>query len=252
MLGDSLRRRHGPDRGASPEPRPRPPRPKRGRGLLDLAWWQWLLTGLGVLVVSFGIGYLLSTQVLFPRPDTAGTGIPVPSLYGETRAEAEAALRAAGLIPGDVTELASLEVERGRVLAQAPIPDQQLRSGAVVSFAVSGGPPVLRVPPVRGMTEEAARDLLESVGFEVEVRQVRGADVPGGAVARTDPEPGVARSLPAVVTVLVNTAPPVDSLQGDLPLGEPTDGDPTDGDADGDAEDGRPIGRAGAPAGAGS
>lgn len=220
MLGDSLRRRHGAEPPGTPEDE-RPPRPKRSRALLDLAWWQWPLVGAGMLLVSFGVGYLLSTLVLFPRPETAGTGIPVPSLYGDTWTEAEAAIREAGLVPGEVTEMASSTVERGRVVAQAPIPNQQLRSGGVVSLGVSGGVPALRVPPVRGMREETARELLEGVGFEVEVRQVRVDDLPAGVVTRTDPEPGAARPVPSLVTLLVNSAPVVDSIEGGLPLGVP-------------------------------
>lgn len=216
-----MRRRHAAEPPRTPGDE-RPPRPKRSRPLLDLAWWQWPLVGVGMLLVSFGVGYLLSTLVLFPRPETAGTGIPVPSLYGDTWTEAEEAIREAGLVPGEVTELASSTVERGRVVAQTPIPDQQLRSGGVVSLGVSGGAPERRVPPVRGMREETARELLEGVGFEVEVRQVRVDDLAGGVVTRTDPEPGAARPVPSLVTLLVNSAPVVDSVQGELPVGVPS------------------------------
>lgn len=171
------------------------------------------MAGLVVLVSSFAVGYLLSTQVVFPRPETAGAGIPVPSLYGVTQSEAEAALRDAGLAIGEVTELRSRDTRRGRVLAQDPVPGQQLRRGGTVSFAVSGGAPVLRVPPVQGMDVETARALLESVGFDVEVRQVPAAGVPAGAVTRVNPGVGVEATLPAVVTLLVNSAPPADTLE---------------------------------------
>lgn len=157
-----------------------------------------------MLVGSFVVGYLLSTQLLFPRPETAGAGISTPSLYGESREAAERAIRKAGLQVGDVSELASLDTEPGQVLAQDPIPGQQLRRGGVVSLAVSGGRPELMVPPVRGMPVETARELLEGLGFEVAVQRGGGDGSREGLVLSTQPTTGTARALPAVVTLQVS------------------------------------------------
>lgn len=227
MLGDSLRRRYGAENRPPRDPETRPSRPKRsgrGGGPFGFPWWQWLLAALVVLAGSFGVGYLLSTQMLFPRPETAGTGIPVPSLHGDMQEEAEARIREAGLLPGEVTAMASMDAERGRVLAQDPLPGQQLRAGAAVSFAVSSGPPELRVPPLAGMDQESARRLLESVGFDVDIRQVRTGGVSVGVVTRSDPPAGAARTLPTVVTILINSGAPVDSVEADSPLPGPPPG----------------------------
>jgi beta-lactam-binding protein with PASTA domain len=207
MLGDSLKRRHG-------RPRKPPPRPKAKRPPLrsPFSWGRWTLYALVVLAGSFGTGYILATQVFFPRPETAGSGVAVPSLYGQTRAAAESAIRELGLEVGDVRVLNNMGTEVGRVLAQSPLPGQQLRPGATVSLGVSGGAPELRVPPVVGLGEATARELLESVGFEVVVRQTRGADFPAGVVARADPPVGTPRLLPARVTLVVSTGPPPDSM----------------------------------------
>jgi len=211
VLGDSLRRRHG--AGDEPPPKrpemPRPRRPGRSGGRFHFEWWQWALAAVVILGGSFIVGYLLSTQVLFPRPDTAGAGVEVPSLYGDMQGRAESEVREAGLEVGRVTELASMEAERGRVLAQDPIPGQLLHRGAAVSFAISAGPPELRVPPLRGMHVSTARELLESVGFAVEVRHEESSSIPEGIVTRTDPSEGVARPLPAAVVLLVSAGPPV-------------------------------------------
>lgn len=204
MLGDSLRRRRGPDTPADTDPAPRRPRrPGRGSG----SWQKWLIAALVIGFGSFGVGYLLSTQVLFPRPDTAGTGIVTPSLYGERQEDAERAIGEAGLEVGEVTELASAQTERGRVLAQDPIPGQQLRRGAAVSIAVSAGRPELAVPPVAGMRQATARELLEGLGFEVAVQLTEGRATEG-VVLGSRPESGMARTLPAVVTLLVSSGSP--------------------------------------------
>lgn len=218
VLGDSLRRRHQP-----PDPESRESgRRKRGSGRNGrFGLRHWILAALIILLGSFGVGYLISTQILFPRPETAGTGIPVPELYGLARADAEQRIEDVGLVVGSVSELASSQAEPGQVLAQDPVPGQQLRSGAAVSFAVSSGPPEVRVPPLRGLAADAARDLLARTALDVEVAQVRTAEVPAGAVADTEPAAGTLVQLPGSVTIIISVGPPpVDTVPPAPPLGE--------------------------------
>lgn len=212
MLGETLRRRH-------PEPAPRPPRPPRPRSdrRRRLTWGRWLLAALIILVGSFVTGYLLSTLVLFPAPERAGTGIAVPDLYGAAREEAEGTLVEAGLSVGRVELLASLDAPAGQVIAQSPVPGQQLLPGASVDLTLSGGPPEVGVPAVQGLGASTARTLLEEAGFDVAVQQIP-SEAPAGAVSRTDPAPGVPVTLPTTVTLFVSLGPPqVDPGLGTLP-----------------------------------
>lgn len=213
MLGDSLRRRrHGAPTSERPEKPERPRKSGRPKGRLAFSRGRWILLALVVLAGSFGVGYLLATAVIFPPPDTAGTGVAVPDLYGRTQAEAEAALLEMGFAVGDVTELRSLSADAGRVLAQAPLPGQELRPGGTVSMGVSGGPPELRVPPLVGLGEATARELLETAGFDVAVQQTRSTGVPAGVVARAEPAPGTPQRLPAQVLIIVSAGPPPDAV----------------------------------------
>ena len=207
MLGDTLRRRNTAPTGAAP----RPARPARRRAA---SWARWLLAALIILFGSFGTGYLLATQVLFPAPETAGTGVAVPDLYGADREGAESTLVAAGLGVGRVATLASLDVPAGRVLAQSPVAGQQLRPGATVDLTVSAGPPELRIPTLEGLGENAARDLLEEAGFTVDVKQIPSPEALG-TVARTDPPSGTGSRPPATVTIFVSLGPPtIDPAMG--------------------------------------
>lgn len=217
MLGDSIRRgrrasgrkgSEGDDRGERGDP----DRPRGGGGGIRSGpgvpgWLRWSGLGLLVLVVSFGVGYLVASRLLFPQPETAGTGIAVPALYGMDRASAERTLAEVGLGLGDVSEVPSLRVGQGRVVAQEPIPEQQLRPGAEVSLAVSGGAPEVRVPPVTGLGGATARDLLRTAGFEVAMSEVWTDEVPGGRVVRTIPEAGAVLRLPAALTLVVSMGP---------------------------------------------
>lgn len=221
MLGDSLRRRRGPEKRPGSDVEKPPRRPRTGARGWWGTWRAWAIAAVVILFGSFGVGYLLSTQLLFPRPDTAGTGIATPSLYGERRDDAEAAIREAGLEVGAVTELASARTERGRVLAQDPIPGQQLRRGAAVAIAVSAGRPELAVPPVAGMRQATARSLLEGLGFEVAVQRSEGGRAAEGVVLSTRPETGMAQTLPAVVTLLVSSGPTSQPAQDTAPPDAP-------------------------------
>ena len=218
MLGDSLKRR----RGAPPSLK----QPKRASGSGDwwpprlrgpFTWRRWLVFAAIIGIGGYGVGYLLSTQVVFPRPETAGAGIPVPDLYDETLTQAETTLRTAGLEPGEIRRLASTSIDSGRVMAQDPVPGQQLLPGASVSLGVSAGPPELRVPPLAGLGLGTARDLLETLGFDVAVRHIRSPQFPAGVVARSEPGPGAAQALPAEVVLIVSSGPP-GGTAADTPL----------------------------------
>lgn len=213
MLGDSMKRRHAsnPSPGAGSTGGS-----ASGRGL---TLRRWLLLLAAVLAVGYGAGYLLATQVLFPVPQTAGTGVSVPQLYGLTLEEARVAIRERGLSVGGVRGMTSMDADSGRVLAQSPLPGQQLRPGGVVGLGVSSGPPMLRVPPVAGLGPETARELLEGVGFDVEVQQIRSDQVAAGAVARADPPAGTRLGLPATVTLVVSTGPSPEARTDSTPLG---------------------------------
>ncbi|HSH46266.1 MAG TPA: PASTA domain-containing protein [Longimicrobiales bacterium] len=198
MLGDSLRRR-----GTQAEARERP---RQTRDAPWFPWWKWLLTAMAVVLGAFLVGYLVSVLIIFPAPETARGGVPVPDLRGMTRIEAREALRDVDLELGSVLAMPSMQVEEGRVLAQAPIAEQQLRPGAAVDLTLSGGPPQLRVPPVEGLGSGTARDLLERSGFDVEMQPVQ-AELPEGSVVRLTPAAGSELRLPAVVTVYVSLGP---------------------------------------------
>ncbi|HSJ14557.1 MAG TPA: PASTA domain-containing protein [Longimicrobiales bacterium] len=192
MLGESVRRR---------QPQRRP----RARGARS--WRLWLPAVLAALVVPFVIGYAMAVFVLFPEPKVAGGGIAVPVLVGRTADEAERALSSAGLGRAEVLELPHPNAPVGQVLAQSPLPGQQLPAGADVRISVSGGRPRVRVPDVAGFSAQRAEQLLRSFGFDVVAREQE-SDVPAGRVIGTDVPTGTESVLPATVTLFVSTGPP--------------------------------------------
>jgi beta-lactam-binding protein with PASTA domain len=218
MLGESVRRRQPKGRRGSAEPRP----PRAGRG-----WQRWrpLLIALPVaILVPFLVGYLIAVFVLFPPPEVSAAGVPVPDLVGRSVEEAQRDLVAVGLGPVSTSDLPHPSAPPGRIIAQTPLPGQQLRPGAGVTVAVSTGRPAAVVPDVIGFSAERAESLLRRTGFSVSV-VTQESPAPAGRVIRTEPDPAQQLTLPAAVTLVVSAGPPAavepDTIFGDAPLRDP-------------------------------
>ena len=200
MLGDSLRRhleRKAARSGGSPAGRRR------------VGQRRWLLWG-AVLVAPAVSGYLLATQLLFPKPPVVAEGTPVPQLVGRSLAEARRELAVAALGGLAATELPSADVPAGIVTAQSPLAGQQARPGAPVRVAVSTGQPRVAVPDVRGFAQMRATQLLRGLGFEV-MDTVAESLIPAGRVSAVEPGPGTLLQLPATVRLVVSSGPPLAS-----------------------------------------
>src|SRR5688500_14137960 len=193
MLGDSLRRR----RGASTATTSKSHGP-----------WRKLLIGIPpALIVPLAVVYLVAIFLTFPAREVAAAGIAVPDLTGRSEADAQRELRAVGLALLEVTEQPHPEVSAGRVIAQSPLPGQQLRSGAGVRVAISGGRPRAIVPNVLGVMAERAQSMVQRSGFKVTtVTEENPSSV--GRVIRADPSPGEERELPATVTLVISAGLP--------------------------------------------
>jgi beta-lactam-binding protein with PASTA domain len=196
MLGESLRRRWGAR--------------MRVGGRLSMPDWamrvRWAAIALAALLASFGTGYALAVYVIFPAPEEAGTGTPVPELVGRRLAEAERELEARGLTVAEVVQIPHPRAPEGEVIAQSPLAGQWLRPGGAVRLGVSAGKPRNRVPEVTGLTAQNAAAMLERAGFEVRRREEL-SPLEKGRVVRTDPAGGTVLELPARVTLIVSAGP---------------------------------------------
>jgi beta-lactam-binding protein with PASTA domain len=194
VLGDSVRRRGGPIRSG----------PVRSRRSTAWGWRRWVPALIAAAVVPFAIGYAVAVFVLFPPPAVSAAGVPVPRLVGLDVEAAGRVLIEAGLGAMDITRLPHPTRPAGTVVAQSPLPGQQLRPGAGVRLAVSSGVPRAVVPDVVGFPADRAETLLRRLGFTVAREEELAIDpAAAGRVLRTEPRPGVDLALPALVTIIV-------------------------------------------------
>ena len=114
--------------------------------------------------------------------------ITVKDWTGKDFDDAQAALEKRGLAVSVAGEEHSDTVAEGDVISQDP-PTGTLFRGDTVSFVVSLGPELVEVPQVRAMGVDAATELLEGLGFQVETE--RSDTYLGlGFVSSSDPDAG--------------------------------------------------------------
>ena len=153
------------------------------RGILS-KWWGWpvwarVLSGLVALflgsAVIAGIKGTASTQTALstassahsasPSQSAALTAVTLPSVVGETKADAAKAVASVGVQLGSVETRPTLTQPAGIVLSQTPRAGTQVLPGTVIRLVVAGAPP--RVPSVIGASASDAEATLKDAGFSV-------------------------------------------------------------------------------------
>jgi serine/threonine-protein kinase len=112
--------------------------------------------------------------------------LSVPVLVGETLADAESILIQKGLRVGKVISVHSDSIEKGKIAAQRPEPDEQLTD--MITVLVSAGPHEMSYtcPDFTNNPLEEAKELAKKMGLAVETKG------PGTVVAGQKPKPGAA------------------------------------------------------------
>jgi serine/threonine-protein kinase len=131
---------------------------------------------------------------------------PVPDLFNRTEEEVRTDLGRGELTLGDVQEQHVEDVEAGRVItwsvagqdrpAEAP-------KGSEVDLVVSSGPAPRTVPPLEGVTLDAARAALDELGLVIQVSEAF-STVAEGAVISSSPDEGATLARGGTVAVVVS------------------------------------------------
>jgi beta-lactam-binding protein with PASTA domain len=161
-----------------------------------------------VLVLGIGVGYLVTTRVLFPLPPPPGDLFEVPDVRGLDRSAALEMIEGAGMVAAVTDSFRHPIALNGEVLGQTPIAGQLSVATGTVALTVSLGPVRRPVPDVTRLGLNSARTVLEASGFVVVVDTLL-AELPEGQVVEVLPEAGTEVALPMEVIVYVSTGPPL-------------------------------------------
>ena len=130
----------------------------------------------------------------------------VPGLTGKTRAEAETALKNAGLAVGSITEKYSSEVTSGLVISQSHPSGTSVEEGVTVDFVVSKGPEVVTLPDLWGNPKDRAVEKLTALGLGVEIYEEYSTEAEG-RVFKMEPLAGAEVKPGSMVKIVLSKGP---------------------------------------------
>jgi beta-lactam-binding protein with PASTA domain len=137
-------------------------------------------------------------------PSLGPVRVQVPSVTGMKVADAEAALRRAGLTPGHVTSAASTTIPLGVVISTSPIAGLRWPQTKPVTIVESAGQPL---PNLVGQQESAAQQQSQQEGFQLNPEPDKNSSQPAGTITAQSPRPGTPITPGEVVTIRVSAGP---------------------------------------------
>ncbi len=173
---------------------------KKSRGPLVVLL---VLAGLLLAGMVTAIAMILNPSVAPPEMVT------VPVVTNVDQATAENTLKNEGLVP-QIEEVVGTEEDEGRVLEQTPVAGLEVEKGSTVLLKVSQGPDTQVIPPIIGLTEKAARQVLNDAGFtDVEAEDADPVDeditAKAGTVIDSTPREGGDVNPEELVTITIAT-----------------------------------------------
>lgn len=135
---------------------------------------------------------------------TTDTEVTVPNVVGKDEATARAAIEAAGLTVGTVTEASSDTVTSGLVISQTVAANTKTAKGTKVNLVLSSGPSSVKVTDVIGHEQSRAEQELAAAGFQVSVKEAYSSDVRPGLVISTTPDRETPAKPGSTVTMTVS------------------------------------------------
>lgn len=135
----------------------------------------------------------------------------VPNVVGQKDADAQNAIKSAGLSVGTVTYEYSDSVAQGIVISQSVDGGKKVSAGTTVDLVISNGPEPaakVNVPPVTGTSESNARQLIQNAGLSVgTVTYQHSSSVAAGYVISCSPGVGSSVDEGTSVSLVVSTGP---------------------------------------------
>lgn len=181
-------------------------RRRKGRGWTAHRIGRPLLITAVIAIAAFGVGYALSA-LAFTAADAPVDVVLVPDVRDLQLADADQRVSRSGLVLAVGDSFPNPDIPEGAILAQSPLPGQEVGPGAEVRVIVSTGRHRPVVPEISSMSVAMAQRALETAGFQV-VLEERPGEAPPGEVIGVDPPPGTRLLLPDTVVLRVGAQAP--------------------------------------------
>ena len=166
------------------------------------------------LVLLFVIVFLI-TKIAIDGGITSR--VDMPNLVGKTQAEAQQIADDLG-ITLEITEVASSEVEEGKIVSQDPeYTESKIEKGSTIKINVSKGPEETEMVKLEGMKIEDARNTAEELGIKLEEQTENSDTVEAGVIIRQDTAVGTL--VKSGDTVVVHVSAGVEKVRVPTVLG---------------------------------
>jgi serine/threonine-protein kinase len=163
----------------------------------------WMMLTIATLLALGLIGW--GAKSYFDNQAAANATVQVPDVVKQPQATAELRIRQVGLVPS-VSQDKSDTVEQGSVISQSPDAQTSVAKGSTVKIVVSSGAAAIKVPDLKGKTEQEARQLLGDLKLTVgAVTEEDDSKVAKGKVISTSPAAGESVAPGSPVTLKVSS-----------------------------------------------
>jgi eukaryotic-like serine/threonine-protein kinase len=174
--------------------------------LVESAAWRAFLRDMGLIVLTFVVGYGIS--VFWLSPGSVFTkDHSLPRVLELPEAEARRTLTELGFRPRLDGERHNDAFRRGTVIWQDPPPGTVLAPNTIVQLVVSAGPSLVAVPDVIGMNLPQATKILTAAGVRTGSVDTVAGGPERGVVLATRPSAGVGRPRGTAVSLVVSRGP---------------------------------------------
>ena len=136
-----------------------------------------------------------------------GESVFSPNLVGLSLRNAELLLRQSQLLLGEVSESYSLNYEKGSVMTQDPLPDENLSKNAMINVVVSAGQPpsgITLMPDLTQKTLEEAQLWASEAKVELSAQEDPASLFPNGTILSQTPKPDTALDKGSKVQITVS------------------------------------------------
>jgi serine/threonine-protein kinase len=177
-----------------------------GVPLLQSGPWRGFLRDVGLIVLTFVVGYGVSVLWLSPG-SVFSKDHSLPRVLGLSEAQARNKLTELGFRPRLDGERQNDTFSRGTVIWQDPPPGTVLPPTSVVQLVVSAGPSLVAVPDVIGFNLPQATRIFSAAGVRVGAVDTVASGEERGVVLATRPAAGVGRPRGAPVALVISRGP---------------------------------------------
>ncbi len=164
---------------------------------------MWVLLTMAALLALGLLGW--GAKSYFDNQAAANATVQVPDVVKQPQATAELRIRQAGLVPS-VSQEKSDTVDQGSVIRQSPDAQTSVAKGSTVRIVVSSGAAAVKLPDLKGKTEQEARQQLSDLKLTVgSVTEEDDSKVAKGKVISTSPAAGEEVAPGTAITLKISS-----------------------------------------------